>query len=220
MSCSSAAANGSSASRMPSSLPNERANNARRKESCHNVLRSNGPHFGFGIRLKTGAPQRKVLDRADADHGNRQLDAGDLAAEAKIGRVDELQHLSGQAGIRLDGNGELDGTILRVLRQLEQTNGALRQCRKLRSLQDLIEVVLEISRYVGHLVYLTQKQRLIWDCGIRPSEVTAARLEPATMFGTGKLGHAAHLGKLRVVAPSKNRARRRFSQGIPLKPQT
>jgi hypothetical protein len=95
------------------------------------ALQVERPAPRIGHQAEHGAPQREVLDRADADQRDRQLDARDLAGEAEVRRVDELQHLAGQPGVRLDRHGELGGAIVRILRQLEQANGTLRQSGEL-----------------------------------------------------------------------------------------
>ena len=99
------------------------------------ALQVEGAALGVGHQAENGAPQREVLNRANSDQRDGQLDTRNLSGKAEIGRVDELQHLAGQARVRFDRDGELGGPVLRVLRELKQSNGALRQGRQLGTCQ-------------------------------------------------------------------------------------
>ena len=86
-----------------------------------------------------GAPLGKVLDRPHADERDRELHVRDLAGEAEVGRIHEPQHLAGKAGVGFDRRGELGGAVVLVAGELEQTQGALRQGRKLGPGQKILK---------------------------------------------------------------------------------
>ena len=100
---------------------------ARRSESCHRLFRSNGPHLGFGIRLKTALHSEKFLIVRMPTSVIASLTLEISREKPKYDELTNFEHLAGQARIGLDRHGELGRAVVGVLRQLEQANRTLRQ---------------------------------------------------------------------------------------------
>ena len=64
-------------------------------------------------------------------------DAGNLAQKAEVRRIDESQHLAGQARIGLDRGGKFGWPVVRIARQFQDLDGTVWQCRQLRIGQQL-----------------------------------------------------------------------------------